>query len=84
MRKILLFICILVLFVSNLFSQKLDDNFSTQVDTGYITVDGGKLYYEIAGKGDYIVLLHDGVAWPPQELMSQFMFCSCSRFVCNI
>lgn len=31
------------------------------VDSGYLTVDKGKLYYEQAGKGPVIVLLHDGM-----------------------
>jgi len=30
-------------------------------DSGYVAVDGGKLYYEMAGKGPAIVLLHDGM-----------------------
>jgi 3-oxoadipate enol-lactonase len=34
---------------------------STGIDTGYIHVDGGKLYYEAAGVGENIVLLHDGM-----------------------
>ena len=36
-----------------------DKNF--RVDTGYVNVDGGKLFYEIAGTGRNIVLLHDGM-----------------------
>ena len=32
-----------------------------KTETGYITTDGGKLFYEISGQGDYIVLLHDGI-----------------------
>jgi hypothetical protein len=27
----------------------------------YLSVDGGRLYYEIAGAGPVIVLLHDGI-----------------------
>jgi pimeloyl-ACP methyl ester carboxylesterase len=34
---------------------------SISVDSGYVNTDGGKLFYEIAGKGDNIVLLHDGM-----------------------
>ncbi|MCU0409540.1 MAG: alpha/beta hydrolase, partial [Bacteroidales bacterium] len=30
-------------------------------DSGFITVEGGKLFYEIAGSGRNIVLLHDGM-----------------------
>lgn len=32
-----------------------------KVDSGYIDVDGGKLFYEMAGKGENMVLLHDGM-----------------------
>jgi len=43
------------------------------VDSGYIAVDGGKLYYEAAGQGKTIVLLHDGmvhhVIWDDQFQM---------------
>jgi pimeloyl-ACP methyl ester carboxylesterase len=49
--------CILVLPVTNLLSQ----SGSITSDTGYVNVDGGKLFYEIAGKGENIVLLHDGM-----------------------
>jgi len=31
------------------------------VQSGYIEVEGGKLYYETAGAGDAIVLIHDGL-----------------------
>ncbi len=31
------------------------------VDTGYVEVDGGRLYYERAGSGETIVLIHDGL-----------------------
>jgi len=41
-----------------------------QAKTGYLDVPGGKLYYEVAGKGDWIVLVHDGnlhsVTWDEQ------------------
>jgi len=48
------------MIVANLLSQKPDNN-SIPVDSGYVNVDGGKLFYEIAGKGENIVLLHDGM-----------------------
>jgi 3-oxoadipate enol-lactonase len=32
-----------------------------QIDSGFIEVDGGRLYYEMAGSGEKIVLLHDGM-----------------------
>jgi pimeloyl-ACP methyl ester carboxylesterase len=34
---------------------------SLSVDTGYVLVDGGKLFYEMSGTGENIVLLHDGM-----------------------
>lgn len=61
MKKAILYLCLLVFNASNLLSQKSDANFSAAADSGYIAVDGEKLYYEIAGKGDNIVLLHDGL-----------------------
>jgi 3-oxoadipate enol-lactonase len=48
---------LMVLTVTNLLSQ----GNSISVDTGYVNTDGGKLFYEIAGKGDNILLLHDGM-----------------------
>lgn len=61
MKKAAIILCLLVSISSNSFSQKLDGHFSIEVDSGYINVDGGKLFYEIAGEGEYIVLLHDGI-----------------------
>jgi 3-oxoadipate enol-lactonase len=51
-------IIFLILFVSlNMFSQ----NNKTDVPvSGYIELEGGKLYYETAGQGENIVLIHDG------------------------
>ena len=52
-----------------------DTNHDTQagqspVKTGYLEVPDGKLYYEVAGEGDWIVLVHDGnlhsVTWDEQ------------------
>ncbi len=40
------------------------------VKTGYLEVPDGKLYYEVAGEGEWIVLVHDGnlhsVTWDEQ------------------
>ncbi|RIK40940.1 MAG: hypothetical protein DCC58_13200 [Chloroflexi bacterium] len=42
----------------------------SQPETGYIDVTGGRLYYEAAGSGPTLVLLHAGIAdlrlWEPQ------------------
>jgi len=54
-------ICLLVLPVAILVSQNSGTGDPVPVDSGYVTVDGGRLYYEIAGKGPNIVLLHDGM-----------------------
>ena len=61
MKKLVLISCLLVLTATNLFSQKTENSNSVSVDSGYINVDGGRLFYEIAGKGENIVLLHDGM-----------------------
>ena len=61
MKKAVIIFYLIVLISSNLFSQKFDSNFSSEVDSGYINVEGGKLFYEIAGEGEYIILLHDGI-----------------------
>lgn len=45
----------------NLLSQNSKNLNSAISDTGYILVNGGKLFYESAGKGTNIVLLHDGM-----------------------
>jgi 3-oxoadipate enol-lactonase len=61
MKRTMVTLCLLALTAMNLFSQKSDSSFSVTVDSGYINVDGGKLFYEIAGAGENIVLLHDGM-----------------------
>lgn len=61
MKRTTIIFCILALIATNLFSQKSGSNFSLSIDTGYINVDGGRLFYEIAGQGENIVLLHDGM-----------------------
>ncbi len=69
MKTQTLTICFLVISIINLFSQEN----TTKVDSGYFHVDGGKLFYEMAGTGDNIVLLHDGMVhreiWDEQFLM---------------
>jgi len=57
MKKYMTTFCLVLLKVTNSMSQVN----SVPIDSGYIDVDGGKLYYEKAGKGDNIVLLHDGM-----------------------
>jgi 3-oxoadipate enol-lactonase len=57
MKKIIVISCFLVLTVTNVLSQSN----TITVDSGYVIVDGGRLFYEVAGKGENIVLLHDGM-----------------------
>jgi 3-oxoadipate enol-lactonase len=57
MKTIVITFCLYALSLANLLSQKS----SFIVDSGYVNVDGGKLFYEVAGKGENIVLLHDGM-----------------------
>lgn len=58
MKRALSILCLLVFTTLSLLSQ--DSSSATSVDSGFVTVDGGKLFYETAGEGESIVLLHDG------------------------
>ena len=72
MHKSILVLCLLIVAASGLLSQKSESIFSLSVHSGYISVEGEKLFYEIAGKGNNIVLLHDGLihreVWDDQFL----------------
>lgn len=48
-------------FIQTTKSQNLNNKSGLQIDSGFISVKNGELYYEIAGAGEYIVLLHDGM-----------------------
>lgn len=61
MKNITLIISLLAFAVANSLPQNAANSNPVPVDTGYVIVDGGKLYFEIAGKGPAIVLLHDGM-----------------------
>jgi pimeloyl-ACP methyl ester carboxylesterase len=61
MKTTAIAICLLAISASNLFAQNSGAGAAIPSETGFITVDGGKLYYEVAGKGPNIVLLHDGM-----------------------
>ncbi|MBU1012779.1 MAG: alpha/beta hydrolase [Bacteroidetes bacterium] len=61
MKKIVLLLCLIALSIINLPAQKVEINSCFSVDTGYINVDGGILFYEAAGSGENIVLVHDGL-----------------------
>jgi len=67
-------LCLMVaLAASNAMSQNPVTSNAISVDSGYLIVDGGKLFYQAAGKGKNIVLLHDGMVpcsiWDEQFLM---------------
>lgn len=61
MKKALFTIYMLVSATINSLSQNPVIISPVTGDTGYVVVDGGKLFYELAGKGRNIVLLHDGM-----------------------
>jgi 3-oxoadipate enol-lactonase len=61
MKKSLLIFYLLVSVCINLLSQNSGNINPAISDTGYVFVDGGKLFYESSGKGTNIVLLHDGM-----------------------
>lgn len=61
MKKILISLCLLVSATICSLSQNPGIENSLQVDTGYVSVNGGKLFYELAGTGKNIILLHDGM-----------------------
>ena len=60
MKKQITGLFLILLTVLNVMAQQPAGNVPIKVDTGYINVVGGKLYYEAAGAGEYVVLLHDG------------------------
>lgn len=61
MNKIFCIIFLFTLTSTNLFSQQDGGDSTITIETGYINVDEGKLFYEMAGNGKTIVLIHDGL-----------------------
>lgn len=61
MKKLLFAIYLSVSVTTALYGQQPFTDKTFRVDSGYVNVDGGKLFYEIAGTGKNIVLLHDGM-----------------------
>ncbi len=51
----------LVLGTCAVLAQEHQGETSMQLESGYIEVNGGRLYYEETGTGDCIVLVHDGL-----------------------
>jgi pimeloyl-ACP methyl ester carboxylesterase len=61
MRMLVVMSYLFFLTATDSFALQSDSNSSTTTDSGYINIEGGKLWYEIAGEGGNIVLLHDGL-----------------------
>ncbi len=61
MKGTIIIFCLLDLIAIHLGAQITDNTSSLTTDSGFIKVDGGTLFYEIAGEGKNIVLLHDGM-----------------------
>ena len=61
MRKNILYLFLILCNLSAVRSQEIEGVNATATETGYIDVAGGKIYYESAGKGKHIVLIHDGL-----------------------
>jgi 3-oxoadipate enol-lactonase len=73
MKKLILAVFLSASFTASLSAQQPLTDKTSGVDSGYVNVDGGKLFYEIAGTGRNIVLLHDGMVnrqiWDEQFLL---------------
>ena len=41
--------------------EEFTKEFKAKISSGYIDVDDGKLFYEMAGSGEWMVMLHDGI-----------------------
>lgn len=41
-------------------SQAIEDH-PIAAESGYLAVDGGRIFYEVAGQGPAIVMVHDGI-----------------------
>lgn len=61
MKIMAIFFCLLALVSTNLYSEEFDSHDPIKAESGTIKVDRGTLYYEVAGEGEYIILLHDGI-----------------------
>ncbi len=71
-KTLLLGLCLIFLSGLAIANHKYQDGHSVPgpIKSGYLEVPDGKLYYEVAGEGDWIVLVHDGnlhsVTWDEQ------------------
>lgn len=57
MKRIIFIWLISAIFLQDSPGQKAQ----IRIDSGFVEVSGGKLYYEMAGTGEFAVLLHDGM-----------------------
>ena len=73
MKNILIIFCLIIMATSNISTFSCNNTSSIEIDSGYIKVDGGNLFYEMAGTGKNIVLLHDGLI-DRQVWDNQFLF----------
>ena len=59
-QKMIALVAILLFITLRSFGQT-DQNNTAKVDSGYAPVNGLKMYYEIYGNGEPLVLIHGGV-----------------------
>ena len=55
---------VIIVVPSLVLGQKTSEITANSVERGFADVPGGRLYYEIAGSGDPVVLLHGGWGVP--------------------
>lgn len=72
MKSSVIIFCFIAITAINLFAKETRSISSAKFESGYVEVDGGKLYYQSAGVGENIILIHDGlvhnVIWDQQFL----------------
>ena len=73
MKNISIIFCLIIMATSEISPFIFDSTSSIEIDSGYIKVEGGYLFYEEAGTGENIVLLHDGLI-DRQVWDDQFLF----------
>jgi len=61
-----------LIFILNFLSGCSTDSHTKPVSSGYVQVEGGKLYYQIFGKGEPIIIVHGGPAIGQTYLQPQF------------
>jgi len=49
-----------------------NDSYTKPISDGYVQVDGGKLYYQVFGKGEPVVIVHGGPGLDQAYLQPQF------------